>query len=171
MSDTVSKIVRELSERVFGLINRIIGDRDEALDLTQEVFVKVLLNNNRESRIEHLQPYIFRTAFNRALNAGRNRKRRRAGEELLKAETPDTFPSQPDQLYESSQKSVLLKNALDTLADRQKQALTLRFYAQMSLSEIAEAMMISEGSVRVHIARGLQNLKKELLPLMREEKL
>ena len=171
MSDVVSQIVRELSDRVFRLINRIIGDRDEALDLTQEVFVKVLLDRRGDNPIESLRPYIFRTAFNRALNADRNRQRRRDGEQRFKAEYSEMIPPLPDKMYESSQKSALLRKALDTLADRQKQAISLRFYARLSLAEIAETMMISEGSVRVHIARGLQKLKEELMPLMREEKL
>lgn len=166
MTDNLTTIIHELSDRVFALINRIVDDRDEALDLTQDVFVKVLQEQNSGKVITRVRPYVFRTAFNRALNAKRNRSRRTAGNRKWQESLPDSIAAP----QEMQQDQIELKEKLERLADRQREALTLRFYGQLSLAEIAETMNIAEGSVRVHITRGLQNLKESLAEVPREEK-
>lgn len=171
VTDIVSRTVQELSDGVFCLINRIVGDREHAMDLTQNVFVKVLLEPLRVKDSSKLKPYIFRSAYNTALNFKRDFARRKATVELYKEELTPANPAQPDQLFEASESSARINDALSSLAPRQREALALRFYSELTTTEIAVAMAISEGSVKVHIARGLRNLKKQLHSAQAKEKL
>ena len=171
MTDIVSRTVQELSDGVFRLINRIVGDREDAMDLTQNVFVKVLQEPLRIRDSSKLKPYIFSAAYNTALNFKRDISRRKAKVELCKDELAPANPEQPDQLLESSENSARLNDALGSLAPRQREALALRFFSELTTAEIAAAMAISQGSVKVHIARGLQNLRKHLHSVQTKEKL
>lgn len=160
MTETISRTVQELSDKVFHLINRIVRDREHAMDLTQDVFVKILREPDRIRDMSKLKPYIFRSAYNMALNFKRDLSRRQAKVELFKEELHPANPAQPDQLVESAETSAHLNDALDSLAPKQKSALALRFFGELTIAEIAVAMEISDGTVKVHISRGLQNLRK-----------
>jgi len=170
VTDSISNTIQELSGKVFRLIHRIVSDREQAKDLTQDVFVKVLREPERVRDLTKLKPYIFRSAYNTALNFKRDLSRRQAKTEFIKEELTLVNPRQPDLLLESVEVSNHVKGALDSLADKQREALMLRFYSDLVIAEIADVMAVSQGSVKVHIARGLQNLKKCLLPILREEK-
>jgi RNA polymerase sigma-70 factor (ECF subfamily) len=171
VNDIVSRTVQELSDGVFRLINRIVGDREHAMDLTQNVFVNVLQEPLRVKDSSKLKPYILRSAYNTALNFRRDFSRRKAKLALHKEELTPPNPAQPDQLLESAEASSRLDHALASLAPRQREALALRFFSELTTTEIAVAMVISEGSVKVHIARGLRNLKKQLHSAQAKEKL
>jgi RNA polymerase sigma-70 factor (ECF subfamily) len=162
VTDIVSKTVQEISDGVFCLINRIVGDREHAMDLTQNVFVKVLQEPLNIKDSSKLKPYIFRSAYNTALNFKRDFSRRKAKVELYKEYLTPAGPAQPDRLLEASENSARVNDALSSLAPRQREALALRFFSELTTAEIAAAMAISEGSVKVHIVRGLRNLKKQL---------
>lgn len=160
MTEIISSIVHELSDKVFHLINRIVRDREHAMDLTQDVFVKILREPDRIRDRDKLKPYVFRAAYNIALNFKRDNSRRQAKVEIFKDDLRPANPAQPDQLVESAEISAYLNDALDLLAPKQKKAIALRFFAELTITEIAVAMEISDGTVKVHIARGLQNLRK-----------
>ncbi len=169
VTDDVSNAVREFSGGLFRLVHRIVGDREQAMDLTQDVLVKVLLKPGHLRDKTRLGPYLFRSAYNAALNLKRDLSRREAKTEWLRQELAPANPGRPDLLLESQETASRLGEALASLADRQKEALTLRFFGELTIADIATAMRISQASVRVHIARGLENLKKQLDSVPREE--
>ena len=162
--------MRDLGNRVFALIVRIVADREEAQDLTQDVFVRALAKHDRLRDRARLAPFILRSAVNAALNARRDRNRRREIDDQLRQVTP-TAGDTPDNALETAQTRTMLDRALRSLAEKQKQALTLRFYGELSIAEIADVMKISQGSVKVHLARGLQNLRALLAPIWSEQEL
>jgi len=168
VTDIISSAVRDLGNRVFALIVRIVADREEARDLTQEVFVRTLGTHERLRDRAKLTPFILRSAVNAALNAKRDRNRRQEIHDQLRQATPAAGDT-PDIALETAQIRTMLDRALGSLAEKQKQALTLRFYGKLSIAEIAAVMKISQGSVKVHLARGLQNLKAQLAPIWSEQ--
>lgn len=169
MDDTVSMIINEFSDRLFKFIIRIVRDRDEALDLTQDTFVNVLRRRGRPNEIIKLKAYLYRTAYNLALNAIRDRQRRIAKSESVKSQMSEKTDQQPDILFESDRNSITIQEALDNLSEKQREAIMLRFYGEMKFSEIAENMSISEGSAKIHVARGLQKLAGQLSAIKRKE--
>ncbi|MCK4572758.1 MAG: sigma-70 family RNA polymerase sigma factor [candidate division Zixibacteria bacterium] len=155
-------VIHRLSNRVFGLTYRIVRDREQAKDITQDVFVKVLQEAGRIRDRDRIEPYILKSAYNAALNARRDTSRQQAKAELIGEHLSPGEPSRPDQHLENAETRSRLYRALEQLAVRQKEALALRFFAEMSVTEIARAMKISEGSVKTHISRGMHNLKERL---------
>ena len=159
MAEDITEAVREFSGGVFRLACRIVSDREEALDLTQEAFVRVF--QGRRSRDGgKLKAYLYRTAFNLALNSKRNRLRRNAAEGSLAEAVAAQAPEQPDRVFETAETASRVNRAVESLSGRQREAVTLRFYADLTLAEVARVMGVSQGSVKIHLARGLRNLKK-----------
>jgi RNA polymerase sigma factor (sigma-70 family) len=152
VTDSISEAVHKYADALFRLALRIVGDREEAKDITQDVFVKVLSNTARLREPERIKSYLFTTAYRQALNARRNTVRRR---QMLREVNPRTT-------VESTEEALLLDRAMRELSNKQRQALALRFYGDLTIAEVADAMSISTGSVKVHIARGLTNLKNRL---------
>ncbi len=155
----VAAAVADHSDGVFRLIRRIVGDRDTALDLTQDVFVMITERFDALRDPEQLKAYLFRSAFNRALNHRRDRARREGKTEDIKASTYSDGPSRPDEIVETMESRRGVRDAVDRLAEKQREAISLKFYAGLTSREIARVMRIAEGSVKVHLARGLRNLK------------
>ncbi len=167
MTDFITDTIRELSGPVFRLIRRIVGDREEARDLTQDLFVRLL---RRPGPIKgETKPYVMRAALNTALNARRDRKRSAEAIDRLRQASEEPAPTSIDPIQDVDRSRARVAGAVEQLSEKQREAVTLRFYGELTLAQIAAAMNISEGSVRVHLARGLQNLRTILDPILDKE--
>ena len=139
-------------ERVYGFISRRVRDRDEAEELTAEVFHQALENLGRfEWRGAPFGAWLLRIAA----NAIADRWHRSAREPQL----PDE--ALPDIAVEDDiERHTLLVRLLDTLPADQRQVLVLRFIHQRSAREIAGEMRRSEGAITQLQFRALTSLKK-----------
>ena len=161
-----TQLVQDLSGPVFRLILRMTGDREEARDLTQEVLVKVLRASARQKLVSP-KAYALRSAWHAALNSLRNRSRRKTAVESLRLSQPETGDG-PDTVGAPDRE--ILRRAVLNLAEKQRETVALRFFSEMSIAEIAAALGVAEGTVKVHLARGLANLKRALVSSGQEEK-
>ena len=152
----------ELTRTAFGSAMRVLGDRDEALDIAQDVVVNVHGRLAAHGEPAQLRAYAARAAVNRALNLKRDNARRF---DKLTAHRPEPERGDTEGRAEHTQRRAVLQSALAALAERQGEALTLRFLGELSIAEIAAAMGISEGAVKTHLMRGLLKLKKSLVEL------
>ena len=168
MTVAVSEIIDELGDTVFRLIFRIVPDRDEAVDLTQELFVKLFTGHRRIENKSKIKPYILRSAVNTALNYRRDNIRKQNNIESIKDFVTPNTPLRQDIALEKKETTITVNNALRSLAEKQRQAIVLRFYGELTFAEIAASMGIREGSVKVHVARGLKNLRERLISISKE---
>jgi len=89
-------LVRRHQQRVFGLLMRMLGDRDEALDAAQETFLNLHRHGHRFRREARWSTFVYRVAVNAALNRRRNLGRRRAHlEALSQQEAAGALPGAP----------------------------------------------------------------------------
>lgn len=170
MNENSSAVIQELSGSLFRLIRGIVRDRELALDLTQDVLVR-LLSRRVPSKPEQLRSYAMKSAYNAALNALRNRKRRTRIHGQLQDEAESLTRAYSE--FEGNDEAVLtrrrLTDALEQLPLKQREAVEFRFYGDLTTDEISEAMNISSGSVKTHIYRALSRLG-ELLKTSKLEK-
>ncbi|MCB8943759.1 MAG: sigma-70 family RNA polymerase sigma factor [Ardenticatenaceae bacterium] len=149
-------------DRVYGLLFRLVGNRVEAEDITQEVFLKLynhafakkVFKRNREHNIG---AWLYRVATNMGYNHIRGRKRRWTRNVWL-VPSPDDVP-RPDAEVERLEAKTAVRQALARLPQRQTQLLLLR---QMGLSyaECAEACDVAPGSVGTLLARASEAFRK-----------
>lgn len=138
-------------DRVYGLLFRLVGNRAEAEDLTQEVFLK-LYQQDFSRRMEHnLGGWLYRVATNVGYNAIRGRKRRWQRNMLLLPDPTDA-PVTPAEKLAQAETRATVRAALARLPERQVQLLLLR-QMDLSYAELAEACEVAPGSVGTLLKR------------------
>ncbi len=151
------RLVRRHQDRVFRFILRMIGNRDEAMDLTQETFLKAyraLPGWRPEARFS---TWLFQIARNVALDALRRRRHTEfvsltAGPDEEPIEPCDTAPL-PEERLADKQRIGLLECALRDLPVEQREILLLRELEDMSYADIAATLNIESGTVKSRLAR------------------
>lgn len=158
--------VQSESDNIFALAVRIVNDRDAAKDITQDTFIKVMEKYPDVRDKDRLRALLIRTAYNLALNTRRNNKNREK-----KASDIAAMTDRPGFAENNILKSFgRLESALKNLAERQQEVIRLRFYGNCKISDIAAILDVADGTVKVHLARGLRNLKKILTGETRKER-
>ncbi|HEX2294525.1 MAG TPA: sigma-70 family RNA polymerase sigma factor [Actinomycetota bacterium] len=134
--------------QVYRGVYLLTGDRQAALDLTQEAFARAYARWRRLSREEWAGGWVMTTA----LNLAKHRVRETASPRLPEG-APAAAPA-PER--------VDLVRALRTLPFRQRQALVLHYVGDLHPRAIAQAMNVSEGTVKAHLAQGRAALRRKL---------
>ncbi len=159
---------------VFQLIFRLLGDREEALDVSQEVFLSIFRKKDRFRGESSLKTWIYRIAINRASNHCRwwNRLRRRGTVSLDEHlsqdrnqclfETLEADGRSPEDQVLLNEKRMQIEHSLLQLPLQQRIAVIMRDVEGSSYEEIAESMQVSLGTVKSRIARGREELKRRL---------
>lgn len=130
----------------------LVGDREVAHDIVQDAFVRILGRFGSRRQPEKFQAYLHQTI----VNLSRNHLRRRGLERMFvqrgvpASSEPD--PGTDDEMWQ----------ALQTLPHRQRTALVLRYYLDMSEREAADAMGCSDSAVNSLVTRGLASLRGQL---------
>lgn len=174
VSESFEEIFALYQSMVFNLALRILGDREEALDVSQEVFLSIYRKLNHFRGESSLKTWIYRIAINRASNRCRwwNRLRRRGTvslDEHLSKEDRRTYSESLDSGRETPEEALLgqetrahIESVLQRLPVHQRVAVIMRDVEGMPYEEIAGLLHISLGTVKSRIARGREELKRRL---------
>jgi RNA polymerase sigma-70 factor, ECF subfamily len=145
-------------DRVYGLLFRLLGNRDEAEDMTQEVFLKLYQHAYRKKlfkrqREHNIGAWLYRVATNMGYNEIRSRQRRWQ-RNLVLVPDPKGSPA-AEQEVEQRERETAVRAALAQLSERQVQLLLMR-QMDFSYAECAEACDIAPSSVGTLLARAAQ---------------
>jgi RNA polymerase sigma-70 factor (ECF subfamily) len=146
-------LFRRYQRRIFRFACRITGSFEAAEDLTQECFVRVLRSAGRfDPSRGSLRVYLYATARNLAIRA--SQKRGSDEDEDTAVDTLDAAAG-PEAVLLDLEASDVVKKAVWSLPEAQREALILVEYEELALSEAAEVLEIDIGAVksRVHRAR------------------
>ena len=156
------RLVKRYQNPLFSFIRRCVTDRQTAEDLTQEVFLRVYRSAGRFEPRAKVSAWIFKIAYNLALNEVERRKRFLLFREES-ANAPDDLPgggfSGTERLAEIKEE---VAAALDGLPQNQRAALLLRVEEDLSYREIADVMGLSVSGVESLIFRARTHLKRAL---------
>ena len=162
-------LVAEHQRMVVQLAVNLLGDRDEALDLSQEVFLRVFRTIHRFRGQSSLRTWIYRIAVNQARNRHRFwRRRHRADQVSLDAhvaahgEFLSGREAGPDRVLAQKELAARLQRALDGLPFDQRTAIVLREIDGLSYDEIAYSLGVAVGTVKSRLTRARQALRLEL---------
>jgi RNA polymerase sigma-70 factor (ECF subfamily) len=165
-------LVEIYQSRLVGVLNHLLGNMEEAEDLAQEVFLRVYRNRKKYTPTAKFSTWLFTIANNLALNALRNRQRR----PLVPLEVHDSGPLGPrpqEQLVQDRNQSPShflnhrelaerIRNALESLNERQKMAVVLNKFEDMGYAEIAEVMGLTTKAVKSLLSRARCRLREVL---------
>jgi len=159
-------IVERHQDRLVRLCQRLLHDREEALDAAQEVFIKAYRKaGNLEPRGE-LFTWLYRVATNHCLNKLRRRRLVRflpigdsREDERAWLEPADQAPT-PDRQLAARERWHATRNAISRLPENQRAVLVLAKFEGLSYRQIAETLEISEGAVESRLFRAMRNLSR-----------
>lgn len=151
-------------DRVYGLLYRLVGTRDEAEDLAQEVFLKLHERPDIQEQ-GNVGAWLYRVATNAGYNAIRGRKRRWSWQRWLVH--TDSLPT-PDALLERAEEQAAVRDALAQLKPQQAQLLLLR-HMGLSYAEVAAACDLNPNSVGKQLARASQAFRSAYSLIAKEQ--
>lgn len=151
-------LVRLYQRRAYAAAYTLVGNRDDALELSQDAFVKAFRAMKRFDVTMPFYPWLHRIIRNTSLNHLKKKKRR--GESSLDSMMESGFdardPSRtPLDVARSAELSLHIEHAMKALTPEQQEILRLRHFMELSYGEIAAALEIPQGTVmsRLHSAR------------------
>lgn len=155
---------------VYQLAYHLLGSRDEALDLSQEVFLRVFRTMATFRGQSSLRTWIYRIVINQARNRQRWWRRRRQGDQVsldqhlqVHGELPQGGETVgPDRMLARKQAAARLWAAMDRLPFDQRTAIVLREFDGLSYDEIAYSLEVAVGTVKSRLTRARQALRADL---------
>jgi RNA polymerase sigma-70 factor (ECF subfamily) len=154
--------MQRYQQKIFAYLFRFLyQNREAALDLTQDVFIKVYENLGSVDMTRPIQPWIYRIAHNEAANYLRTISRKK--ESQLEDEQWNTFsgPETVDSMEAEDNKELILK-ALEKIDPKYREVLVLFFFEDRSYKEIAEILDASVNTVGTLISRAKKQMEKTL---------
>jgi RNA polymerase sigma-70 factor, ECF subfamily len=172
-----NEIVRQYGDKVFSLVYRMIGNRAEAEDIAQEVFVTVFKTIDGFRGEAKFSTWLLRIAANQCKNRIKYLARRatdpegldedRMGGDVGAAASGHIAPLSgqidgPDVILEAAELDVLMQKAIAELDEDQRLLVVLRDVEEMSYEEIGEVTSLPEGTIKSRLHRARMAIKEWL---------
>ena len=160
------QIIVRYESRIMTLAVRLLGRRDDAADVAQEVFLRAFKYLHRADPRRPLAPWLFRIAVNVCRDVMRRRQQRQTTFVDGEAVEPIDQSSDPCAGLERKQQRLILQKALERLPEKERLAIVLRDIEGLSTADVAAILHSSETTVRSQVSRGRLRLKVVIGQLM-----
>lgn len=173
------KLVERYQPMVFRTCMGFLHNKEDAQDLTQDIFIRVYQNLDRFKGDATFATWIYRITINASLNKIRKSTKSSLLQRLesmfgVEKSKEFAFPipdsENPENILILNEHREWVQNALNSLPEKQRTAIVLSKYEDLSQKEIAEVMNTTEGAVEALIQRAKVNLRVKLLSLHKKNK-
>jgi RNA polymerase sigma-70 factor (ECF subfamily) len=157
-------LVRRYEGRVYNYSLRLTGNRDDALDLMQDVFLGVYRHLERFRGDSQFVSWLFRIAHNKAVDLVRRRHASPVKYQVL-PDDPDEWPdvsdtaANPQSAALTNEKNAMIQRLLDALTPEQRLTLELKVFQSMTFEEIAMMQDISANTAKTRFYSALKKLR------------
>ncbi|HNT33419.1 MAG TPA: sigma-70 family RNA polymerase sigma factor [bacterium] len=162
-----TELVDRYQNKVYGTAVRMLGDREEALEAAQEVFLRVWTHLATIRAGTNFGAWLYRITANHAVDLLRRRPALAPVEldeestQVIEMNFQDRTLT-PRQVYAQQELKDRVQRAMQLLSPQQKAVFVLRHYQSLKLSEIADVLNISIGTVKATLHASLERLRVEL---------
>jgi RNA polymerase sigma-70 factor (ECF subfamily) len=171
------ELMRRYQSRLVMVLEHLVGSRDQAEDLAQEVFLRVYRARKGYEPGAKFSTWLYTIANNVALNAMRSRSRRREvslnaaesgplGINPLARLVAASSGQIPARQLDKAEMRDIVQVALESLNDRQRMAVLLSKFEDLSYVDIAEAMQLSPQAIKSLLSRARVNLREIIEPYL-----
>ena len=175
--EAFEQLVNEYQIKVVSTCFRFVRDKLDAQDIAQEVFIEIHRSIARFRKDSKLSTWIYRIAVSKSLDFLRKKNRKKRFGTLKSIFDPDVrlrnlsiqLRENPEQLLEAGERVALLQEALSTLPENQRIAITLSKIEDCSNPEIAEILGTTVSAVDSLIHRGKVSLQKKLVKKVKQK--
>ncbi|MBL7870415.1 MAG: RNA polymerase sigma factor [Cyclobacteriaceae bacterium] len=166
------KLVQLWYKRIYNFSYKFFFDHDMAMEVSQKTFISMYKNMEGLQEITRFKSWLYTIAVNQCREELRKKKTRRSvslhdlrpgeHEESYRWEASSSRSENPEKQLRQSELSDLLQQCLMELSDEQREVVIMKEYEGLKFREIAEALQISENTVKSRMYYGLDGLKKIL---------
>ncbi|MGD8239350.1 MAG: sigma-70 family RNA polymerase sigma factor [Armatimonadota bacterium] len=166
------RLFRAHHVRIYNLMVHMVGDRTEAEDLTQSVFLRAWEHLERLRSTEAFTVWLHQLARNIARDHLRSRRSRAQHttddwDEARAAQVVDpSAEAQPEATVSRQATSEAVHAAVQSLPEHQREAIVLHHFEGMPVTDVAQVMGVQPGTVLSRLARGRDALRRKLAPLV-----
>ena len=148
-------IYTDYSRLVYWAAYGVLSNKEQTEDVVQEVFITVLNNMDKVNELDdaRLKGWLYRVAVNAALDSKRRSGREVLSDEPVGADVPDVSAS-PEEEVIAGDMAAAIRGAIAEVDSKYGSVLNMHYFADMGVTEIAEALGISAGTVKSRLARG-----------------
>lgn len=167
-SPTFTSVFLENYDAILNRLSWRLGSHHDGDDAAQDLYLKLQTIKPAED-VRNLRSYLFRIADNMALD--RLRKRNVHSRYFTAREVPEIGSDQPspEAITDYRQRLVTLKNIVEALPPRQREAFLLHKFEELSHAEIAERMSISRSAVEKLIMKAMANCRAQMDDLLHSD--
>ena len=164
--DAFAALVDEHQRYVYNLALRVVKDENEALDLTQETFVRAWTALPNFKGHSQLRTWLYHIVTNLCYNRLPNLRRslNDLGDDVME-DIPEPHFNSPESEFESNETRRYLHQVIENLDENYRLLITLRYQNELSYEEIASTLNLPLGTVKTGIFRAKEQLRKKLAQL------
>jgi len=175
-TDSFPILVERHQARVYSIVYGIMGTRDEAEDLSQEVFIKVYENLGRFKAKSKFYTWIYRITVNVCLSAQRKKSRSKRIISMSRLSGPSANPGEveladetfsPQKVFKDRELASRIQLAINSLPGILRITFTLREFEDLSYRELAGILRCSMGTVKSRLSRARESLRETLTPYLK----
>ncbi len=159
-------IVKQYEKKVYNLALRYLKNREDALDLSQEVFIQVYNNLAQFRGDAQFSTWIYRVTYNKCVDM--LRKTQKIKRNVVMSIDDENFFETRDhratveESYEGRETLLSVMKIIDTLPSEQRDVVMLRYIKDLSYAQIADVLQIAEGTVKSRLNRARLKIKEQL---------
>jgi len=162
-------LMEKYHDPIFNFIFRMVHDREQVEDLTQEAFIKAFASLKSFNEEYAFSTWLYKIATNNCIDYIRKRKLQMYSiDKPIESKDSDFTFELPDDSYEAdrdlidTQRASFLRKAIDELPEKYRRVIQLRHVEEKSYEEIADLLELPIGTVKAHIFRAREMLYKQL---------
>jgi RNA polymerase sigma factor (sigma-70 family) len=148
-------LVQKFKEKLYWHIRRLVQHHDDADDVLQNTFMKVVRNIEGFQQQSSLYTWMFRIATNESLNFIKNKKTRTT----IEMDDMVYFKSAGESLMDSAKILNLLQIAIQNLPEKQRLVFNMRYYDEMSYKDMSEITETSEGALKASYHHAVKKIE------------
>ena len=161
--ESFNLLISRWEKRVYNYLLRITANREDALDLTQDVFLKAYQNLRKLDDPGRFAPWLYRIAHNEAFSMFRKRRPETDVDELEPEATETQITVGGNSVF-PIELSLAVASAMDRLSPDQREAVVLKIYQGFKFEEMAEILSCPISTVKSRVYTAFELLKRELAP-------
>jgi len=163
------ELIQRYQKKVFRVISTYHRDPEDAMEVVQDTFLKVYTSRQTWERRTSFSAWLYRIAINASIDRYRrgDKGKTTSLEDIVETRFQDSAtvprPRTPLDRLQAGERRRILENAIRRLPERQRAVLSLRYFAEMRLEEIAGALGCPLGTVKSNLHKAVMGLKGILL--------
>ncbi len=166
--DAYSLLVDKYKRLVLSITFQVAGNREDAEELTQDVFVKAFLKLKNHRKESGFGSWIYRIALNAAISKKRMKTERRVDIDHINENIPEFEVEDCLKKMEREERDQTIGRAIDQLDGEEKLMISLRYFNDCSILDIAGITGHTESNIKIRLFRIRNKLYAKLYPLLKQ---